>query len=266
MPNHNFVFSVARGELFKWVSHDDLYARDMLKRCVDALDECPQAVLSMSWSATIDSNSTPTKLIRYPEATASAKAPERFRSMLFDGKGDYTYALIRSEALRRTPLYASYHSADRTLVTELALHGSFSQVPDWLYFRRERENEQRMSARERCVILDPRRANRLRNPAIRLYAEYIWDYIAMTRRAPLSAADRRECRRWLRRWVASSALPSRAPLGEPISGGQPLLYGLRWLASQFLPGRDVRAGEQLPDEQPNISIDALVAGRDRRLS
>ena len=30
-PNHNFTVELARGELFKWASHDDLYARDLLK-------------------------------------------------------------------------------------------------------------------------------------------------------------------------------------------------------------------------------------------
>ena len=30
-PNHNFVVEQARGELFKWASHDDLYARDLLE-------------------------------------------------------------------------------------------------------------------------------------------------------------------------------------------------------------------------------------------
>ena len=39
--NHNFVFRQGRGELFKWASHDDLYARDLLKRCVDALTSTP---------------------------------------------------------------------------------------------------------------------------------------------------------------------------------------------------------------------------------
>jgi len=38
-PNHNYVIGQARGELFKWASHDDLYARDLLKRCIDALDD-----------------------------------------------------------------------------------------------------------------------------------------------------------------------------------------------------------------------------------
>src|SRR5215472_3946539 len=31
-PNHNYVVRHARGELFKWAAHDDLYARDLLKR------------------------------------------------------------------------------------------------------------------------------------------------------------------------------------------------------------------------------------------
>ena len=83
-PNHNFVVGQARGELFKWASHDDLYARDLLKRCVDALDEYPHVVLAHSWTAMIDSSGTVTEAIEYPLATASLRAPERFRSMLFD--------------------------------------------------------------------------------------------------------------------------------------------------------------------------------------
>ena len=39
--NHNHVFTLARGELFKWASHDDLYGRTLLERCVEALDERP---------------------------------------------------------------------------------------------------------------------------------------------------------------------------------------------------------------------------------
>ena len=48
--NHNFLVGQARGELFKWASHDDLYARDLLERCVDALDEYPYVVLAHSWT------------------------------------------------------------------------------------------------------------------------------------------------------------------------------------------------------------------------
>ena len=50
-PNHNFVVEQARGELFKWASNDDLYARELIERCVDALDEYPDVVLAHSWTA-----------------------------------------------------------------------------------------------------------------------------------------------------------------------------------------------------------------------
>jgi hypothetical protein len=44
---------------------------------------------------------------------------------------------MRAEILRRTPLQTTYHDAERTLVTEIGLHGPFYQVPEVLYFRRD---------------------------------------------------------------------------------------------------------------------------------
>ena len=57
--------------------------------------------------------------------------------------------------------------------------------------------------RTRCAYLDPRRADRLRNPVVRLYAEYIWGYVAAIKDAPLSPADRKQCYGYLARWLAS---------------------------------------------------------------
>lgn len=220
-PNHNFVVEQSRGELFKWASHDDLYARDLLERCVEALDEYPHVVLAHSWTAMIDSSRTVTKAVKYPLATASLRAPDRFRSALFDKGGDDDGGVIRMDVLRRVRPHDSYHHADRTIVTEIGLYGAFYQVPDWLYFRRdhpERAERACPTVRTRCANLDPRRADRLRHPVLRLYAEYIWGYAAAIRRAPLSPADRRECYGHLARWVASRALPkSVRGAGEPPS-------------------------------------------------
>ena len=218
-PNHNFVFEQARGDLFKWASHDDLYARDLLQRCVDAMDANPNIVLAHSWTAIVDGSGTATKLIEYPLATASLRAPERFHSMLFASGGDDIYGVIRANVLRRTALQASHHHADRTITTEIALHGPFYQVPDWLYFRRdhpERAEWRCPTVRARCANMDPRRADPLRHPAVRLYAEYLWGYVAAIRRAPLSPSDRRECYRYLAQWLASRIRPGRAQL-HPIA-------------------------------------------------
>jgi glycosyltransferase involved in cell wall biosynthesis len=235
--NHNFVVGQAGGELFKWASYDDLYARDLLQRCVEALDEYPHVVLAHSWTALVDDAGAITKLLEYPLVTDSLRAPERFNSMLLANGGDDVYGVVRASTLRQTALHGSYHHADRVITTEFALQGPFYQVPDWLYFRRdhaEREERACPTLRTRCANMDPRRASRLRHPAVRLYGEYILGYVAAIRRAPLSPTDRHECYRYLAQWMVSRTDPRRVP--QAVQAASPT--------------------------QP-ISVDAMVAGQQR---
>ena len=211
-PNHNFVVGKASAKLFKWAAGDDLYARDLLRLCVEAMEADPEVVLAHSYTAMIDGTGAVTAALSYPLATSSRSAPERFRSLLFESGGDDDGGVMRTDVLRRTAMKESYHHADRTIIAELALHGPFYQVPDWLYFRRdhpERAERACPTVRSRCANMDPSRASRLRNPAPRLYAEYIWGYVAAIRRAPLSPSDRRECYRVLRQWLTSRVQPGR---------------------------------------------------------
>jgi glycosyltransferase involved in cell wall biosynthesis len=226
-PNHNFVLQQARGELFKWAAADDLYARDLLERCVAALDERPEFVLAHAWTAAVNDAGVITQALEYPLATNSPSASERFRSSLFgtgeDDQGliraDDWYGVIRTDVLRMVaPEKSCYHS-DRLLTTELLLHGPFYQVPEWLYFRRdhaERPQHASASIRAWSVILDPRRANAFLHPTARLLAEYLWGYVAAIHRAPLSGADRNACYGHLARWIGARALPA---LNRAIHGG-----------------------------------------------
>jgi glycosyltransferase involved in cell wall biosynthesis len=247
-PNHNFVVHRARGELFKWASDDDLYARDLLARCIGALDEHPEAVLANSWTAMIDDTATVTEAEPYPLATADPHAPSRFRSVLYGGKGaDHYGAVIRLDALRRTPLYGSYHWAERVLFAELALAGPFLTLPDWLHFRRDHPGSayrEYRTVRSRCINLDPRRANPLLHPAVRLYAELGLGYLGAVHRAPLGLTQRVECYRALAGWVARGLGPAarRVLLG----GSLPL---------------------ELPSELelPPISVADAVAGQGRQV-
>jgi glycosyltransferase involved in cell wall biosynthesis len=219
-PNCNFLYSQARGELYKEASHDDLYGRDLIRRCVEALDERPQVVLAHCWTARIDGTGDVTDAYEYPMATASPRAPERFRSILFDSGGDDDYGVVRTEVLRRTAGKQSYYHADHTIVAEIGLHGPFYHVPDWLYFRRDHPGQAgRATMRSRCANMDPRRAHRLRHPAVRLYGEYIWAYIRAIQRAPLPPADRRECYRYLAQWLTSRARTGRTEPPELAGAG-----------------------------------------------
>lgn len=254
--NHNFVFQQAQGQLFKWAAADDLYARDLLQRCVGALDEHPDIVLAHSWTAAIDDSGNVTQALEYPLATDSLSAPERFRSMLFgsdDGddygliRADDEYGVIRAEVLRKIPPQGSYYHSDRTLMAEIALHGPFHQSADWLYFRRDHGDRPQHSCptvRAWCAVQDPARANRLLHPTVRLLAEYVYGYARAIRRAPITPHDRQQCYRHLTAWLANRALPvSRRVLGAGVMAGEPAIV--------------------LP---PDITVDAIIAGHHRTRS
>ncbi|MEC3976532.1 glycosyltransferase family 2 protein [Amycolatopsis sp. H20-H5] len=240
-PNHNILLEMARGELFKWASHDDLYGRDLLRKCVEALDARPQMILAHSWQAIIDGDGAVTVPLDYQHKTDAGRAPVRYKSLLFEPGGDDFYGVVRTEVLRRVIPMDSYHHADRTYVAELALHGPFYQVPELLYFRRDhpgRAERANPSKRSRCANLDPKRGNKYTNPTARLLAEYVWGFVAGIRNAPLSSAERRQCYFAL----------------------------LQWAASRVRPG----AGERVEDRAPVVSselsltVDTIVAGRESR--
>lgn len=235
-PNHNVLVGEARGGLFKWASDDDLYARDLLQRCVEVLHEHPEAVLAHSWTVVIDESATTARPLVYTLNTASPHPPERFASLLFDGGADDFYGMIRTEVLRQVMPQGSYHHSDRTIVSRLGLYGPFHQVPDWLYFRRDhndRATRAHPTVRSLCSNMDPRRADRLRHPTPRLYGEYVWSFIAGIRRAPLTPAERQECYRHLGRWLTSRALGG----GKAAACAQPVFSENSVPIDGLVPGR-----------------------------
>jgi glycosyltransferase involved in cell wall biosynthesis len=212
--NHNFVIEQSRGEFFKWVSHDDLYAPDLLQRCIDTLDSRPEIVLAHAWTAFIDESGRITDQIDYALTTDVPDPVTRFRSVLYTDGGDDIYGVIRMSVLTRVAPFGSYHWADRTFVGELALHGPFHNVPDFLYFRRDHPTRTsrvgRDNIRLRCARLDPARASRWRHPVVRLVGEYLLAYVSAIWRAPIGAADRMRCMKELAIWLARHADPRRS--------------------------------------------------------
>jgi glycosyltransferase involved in cell wall biosynthesis len=252
-PNQGFLLTQARSELFKWAAADDLYARDLIKRCVELLDTHPDVILAHCWMGAIDADGGVTQALEYPLTTDSASAPERFAAMLFGtGENDYgllraddSYGVMRTAMLRKVTPLGSYYHADRVFAAEIALHGRFGQVPEFLYFRRDhpgRPQHATPTVRGWCGNLDPRRKNRIVHPTVRLLAEFPLGYVNAIRRAPLSAPDRRACYRILAEWAAGRL----APVAGRIFGG------------------GVLAGEPALVEPPDpaISVASVVAGQE----
>jgi glycosyltransferase involved in cell wall biosynthesis len=208
-PNHNLTFAQARGVYFKWASHDDLYDPELIRRCIEALQTHPDAVLAHSWDAFIDEHGDVIRPVPYLLDTANPSAPERLKSLLYVSGGNDIYGVVRTADFARVGPLGSYHNADRSFVAALALLGPFYQVPQILYYRRDhpQRGERASSKRVRAANLDPKRSNALRHPMIRLHGEYIWGYVTAIMRAPISARDRLRSLSALVGWLFSHLRP-----------------------------------------------------------
>jgi glycosyltransferase involved in cell wall biosynthesis len=137
--NFRRVVELARGELFKLQSHDDLPAPGMVGRCVGALDEAgPRTVLAYPQTRIISADGSDLGAwsdegeLRAPWAWLRvARWAARWHLC------NELFGVMRTDTLRRTHLLVdSVVSPDVLLLAELAMHGRFRQVPEELFFRR----------------------------------------------------------------------------------------------------------------------------------
>jgi glycosyltransferase involved in cell wall biosynthesis len=201
-PNHNYLVQAARGRLFKWAAHDDLFAPKLVERCIEALDDQSELILAHTFMGIVDERGNTLEVYDYRLATDSPLASERFRSLMFTEGGDDFYGVIRTNVMRRIAPHNSYHNAGRKLVAELSLYGPFYQVPEVMFWRREHpgRGDNLGSVQRVCTNLDPRRKG---HSTARLLAEMVAAYPIAINRAPLSAAERRRCYGVYLEWIAT---------------------------------------------------------------
>jgi glycosyltransferase involved in cell wall biosynthesis len=201
-PNHNYLVQAARGKLFKWAAHDDLFAPKLVERCIEALDDRPELILAHAYMGIVDEHGKTLEIYDYRLATDSPRASERFRSLMFSDGGDDFYGVIRTDVMRRIHPHNSYHNAGRKLVVEMSLYGPFYQVPEVMFWRREHpgRGDNLGSIQRVCTNLDPRRKG---HSTARLMAEMVAAYAVAINRAPLSASERRHCYRVYLEWIAA---------------------------------------------------------------
>lgn len=210
--NHNYVVEQCTAEYFKWASDDDRYDPTLLETCIRALDADPGIVVAHSWTTEISAQGVPIKQVQYSLRTSAPSARERFASCLYDTPaGDDIYGVIRTSTMKAIAPYGSYHLPDRTMVAELSLHGRFYNTPRHLYYRRHHDGRvlREDGIRARAARTDPRRANRLRHPVIRLQAEYILAYLTAIRNSPLTRYEKHLCVLELFLWLTLHLVPRR---------------------------------------------------------
>jgi len=225
--NYNRVLALSRGELFKWIGHDDRIAPEFVSRCVAALDESgPGAVLCYPRTTLIDEAGAPRGV--YPDELELCEPAPWQRLAHLTRRFNLcnpVLGLIRRDALSRTRGIGPFVSSDLVLLAELALLGRFVELPEPLLERRVHAGSSRAanrSAREVADWFAPLgRGRRFVWPRGRLFLEIL----RSVARAPLSRADRLAAAlafvaTWTTRWTRVHLGAARAHLfvrSRPVS-------------------------------------------------
>lgn len=141
--NYNQVFALSSGRYFKWAAHDDNLEPAFLQRCVDVLDAHPEITLCYPKTRIIDESGAVTgdieSDIHLPQESAYERCKAFFRRFqrVENFHCNPIFGLIRSDVLRQTALIGPYLRSDQILLAELALHGQFFEIPEFLFARRD---------------------------------------------------------------------------------------------------------------------------------
>lgn len=205
--NYNYTFELSSGKYFKWSAHDDLCAPTLLEKCIEALESNPAVVLASPEILYIDSEGRIIGESPYNRALAtSSERPEiRFCSLMLSGCMNFQcFGLMRSDALRKTPLLGGYDAADQVLLAQLALIGPFSEIPEKLFYYRIHSQQSINLGHDPVAYstwFDPSNNGRIIFPHWRYFSEY-WKSILF---ADMSLTGRLYCHFELARWARWSA-------------------------------------------------------------
>ena len=200
-PNYNRTVELARGQYFKWADHDDLLGPDFIAKCIEVLDQHPEAVLCFPRVSVINEYGTVLGDHKYKSDTSSLQPQVRFRNLVLNPDTGYEVSgLMRVSAMRQTGLIASFPASDLVFLAELALHGQFIELTETLFFPRYHPHQSTKGEltveRDRVVFFDTSNAGKILLPKWL----YLFGYLWAINNAPLSGAQRLYCYFQMVRW------------------------------------------------------------------
>jgi len=267
--NYTSCFALSTSPFFKWAAHDDPCAPRLFERCMGALADEPDAVLSFARTVSIDANGRQLKLWRPRPALGSLDARVRSQDILSKQETFPIWGVVRSDVLGQTGLLGSFTEHDRPLLYQLALHGPFAEIPEPLFFDREHSGRSvraydHTDPYVAAAWYDTRLEGRLIFPTWRLLGEYlralarspvpVWNY----------GGHLSDLARWASHHRAGLARDlSVAAAGAPIIGVTHRKLAERWAARRWHRSvqRTVDALEVVPDGRRLLLVDEGVIDR-----
>ena len=137
--NFNHLPRVANGTYFAWASAHDFMDADFVEKCVAALEADPEAVLACPKTIYLDEQGNKTgQKIRTPFDVRGKPPAKRFRMTMWRVDCNIVYGMFRLDAMRATHLFQLVPAADRVMLSELAVKGTFVPADTSKYYRPNR--------------------------------------------------------------------------------------------------------------------------------
>ena len=226
VPNFNRVFEISDSQYFKWADVDDHCDPTYLEKTVQILDTHPNVVWCHSRCSHIDETG---QLLDEPDsldvsyADRESQSPSaRFKAVLLGKKGCLDASgLIRSDAIRKTPLYLPYYGPEKVFIAELALLGPYKEIPEILFFARvlaEGSGNIQTDAEQQAFI-DTRHIRRF--PLTRL--KFLQGYLSAIRRSAPNWAEAAKCLLFVLQWLLQiskwQSVLMKTARGQGVGGG-----------------------------------------------
>jgi glycosyltransferase involved in cell wall biosynthesis len=199
--NFNFVVHEARGEYFKWASHDDRLLPTLLERSIAVMDADPEVALCHPRTAMIDGAGNHTRDFVDDLNLMHDQPHQRMGHLVTHMRlCNAVMGVMRTEVLRRTRLIDSFRSSDFITLIELSILGKFHEIEEHLYERRDHDDRILRKTKNEAEI------QAWFNPAVKTVARYpglklLREQFRSISRLDLPTATAWKCRLAVGRWV-----------------------------------------------------------------
>lgn len=205
--NYKKAFQLAKGDLFKWMAHDDKCSPNYLEECVRILENDPDIVMSFPRVVPIDENDDPLPTVKdetYLTSTGriistniqrnfmSERPSDRYSEVLFKTTECYEFfGLARRKIIERTSQHDAFYGSDKVLLCELSVMGKLREASSATsYFRIHGNQSQSLKdSKERAAWISPD----LNYGAFMSRFKCIQGYFKCISAYPLSLKERLKC-------------------------------------------------------------------------
>ena len=191
--NNNRVVELAKGEYFKWQSHDDYCDPTFIEKCLAGIRSNPSVVLCYPRFVRVDEQGRRLGGVKSSRVIGDGEPHRRHRSLIYRRDScEEVFGIARTAIVRKTSLIGPYSNSDDTFLAELILQGHFREVPEPLFFYRihpAQSTRAYPSRLDRMAWFRPSAGAGFSLPFLRLFA----GHMSVVWRSPLAWREKVRC-------------------------------------------------------------------------